>query len=113
MKKPPKHLSNKKGKGSRYIVMLRRTDTGYSADVPDLPGCVAAAGTLTSARRLIAEAIGVHLDLMTRHGERIPDPSQHIDFAIDDSSEEELCTWVEATMPEIPVAAASRRRRTG
>ncbi|OAI41866.1 hypothetical protein AYO40_02135 [Planctomycetaceae bacterium SCGC AG-212-D15] len=111
MRKPRK--KPQKGKGLRFLVILRRTATGYSVDVPDLPGCVAAAATLPSARRLIAEAIGLHLDLMMRSGERIPVPSRHIDFAVDDSSEEELCTWVDVDVADIPVAAASRRRRTG
>jgi len=89
-KKPAKKLSN-----LRYLVMIRGTATGYSVDVPDLPGCVAAAGTVRTARKLIAEAIALHLDLMEQSGESIPAPRQSTEFAIDDTSEEEFCTWVE------------------
>lgn len=84
----------------RYLVMVRRTGTGYSVDVPDLPGCVAAAKTVRGARRLIAEAIGLHLDLMQRSGERIPPPPQSIEFEVDGASEEEFCTWVEIGLAE-------------
>jgi len=83
----------------RYIVFLRRTDTGYCADVPDLPGCIAAAGTLQSTKKLIAEAVWLHLDLMKESGEAIPRPRQTIEFTIDPESDEEICTWVEATVP--------------
>ena len=98
---------NRKRRGPlRYLVMIRGTATGYSVDVPDLPGCVAVARTLRGARRLIAEAIAYHLELMHESGEKIPAPRKSIEFAVDDSSCEEFCTWVEVQAPE-PVASAS------
>jgi predicted RNase H-like HicB family nuclease len=84
----------------RYLVMIRRTPTGYSVDVPDLPGCVAAAKSLSGARRLISEAVALHLELMHQSGETIPAPRQSIDFAIDPDAIEELCTWVDVEIPE-------------
>jgi len=88
----------------RYAVLFEKTDTGYSAHVPDLPGCVAVARTVKTARRLIAEAIGYHLELMQESGETIPAPRQSIEFTVDESSEEEFCTWVEV---KAPVAVSS------
>jgi predicted RNase H-like HicB family nuclease len=85
----------------RYLVIIRRTTTGYSVDVPDLPGCVASGTTIEHARQMIAEAIEMHLDMMRQSGELIPAPTQRIEFAVDDSSAEELCTWVEVDVPEI------------
>jgi predicted RNase H-like HicB family nuclease len=84
----------------RYLVMIRRTTTGYSVDVPDLPGCVATGTTVEQARQRIAEAIEMHLDLMRQSGEMISPPSDHIDFAVDADSAEELCTWVEVETVE-------------
>lgn len=83
----------------RYLVMIRRTATGYSVDVPDLPGCVATAKTIGQARRRISQAIGWHVDLMRRSGESPPQPSRSIEFAIDDEAGEELCTWVDVEEP--------------
>ena len=94
-----KATKNHSKKPLRYIVFFRPTDTGYCADVPDLPGCIAAAGTLQSTKKLIAEAIWLHLDLMKEYGEDIPGSRQTVDFAFDPDSEGDLCTWVEATMP--------------
>lgn len=79
----------------RYVVMIRRTATGYSVDVPDLPGCVATGTTVEHARQMIVEAIEMHLELMRQEGEPIPIPRSRIEFAVDNDSSEELCTWVE------------------
>ena len=84
----------------RYAVMIRRTGTGYSVDVPDLPGCVATGTTIEHARQMIAQAIELHLELMQQSGENPPIPSSTIEFFVGDDSVEELCTWVEVESPE-------------
>lgn len=84
----------------RYLVMIRRTTTGYSVDVPDLPGCVATATSVEHARQMIAEAIEMHLELMRESGELIPAPTSAISFTVDESAAEELCTWVEVETGE-------------
>lgn len=79
----------------RYLVMIRRTPTGYSVDVPDLPGCIATGTTVEHARQMIAQAIEMHLESMRQDGESIPQPTDRLEFSVDDDSAEELCTWVE------------------
>jgi predicted RNase H-like HicB family nuclease len=79
----------------RYLAIIRRTTTGYSVDVPDLPGCIATGTSIEHARQMIAEAIELHLDMMRQSGEAIPSPSSTIEFGVDDSASEEFCTWVE------------------
>ena len=79
----------------RYLVMIRRTTTGYSVEVPDVPGCVATATTVEHARQMIGAALETHFEFLRESGEAIPRPSQSIEFSIDDSAGEELCTWVE------------------
>jgi predicted RNase H-like HicB family nuclease len=85
---------------TRYFVMIRRTRTGYSVDVPDLDGCVATGLTVEHARQMIAEAIEMHLEMMEQAGEAIPAPRQKMELAIDDEAGEEFCTWVEVRMPQ-------------
>lgn len=58
---------------STYTVFFEPTATGYSAHVPDLPGCVAAARTLEETRELIREAIEFHIEGMRMHGENVPE----------------------------------------
>ncbi len=64
---------------SNYTVFIELTATGYSAHVPDLPGCVAAAATLSETRELIREAIDFHIEGMKIHGEPVPPPSPHVE----------------------------------
>jgi predicted RNase H-like HicB family nuclease len=58
----------------KYTVVYERTPRNYSAYVPDLPGCVAAAKTKAETRRLIREAIRMHIEAMREDGEPIPEP---------------------------------------
>ena len=43
-------------------VVIEKTDTGYGAYVPDLPGCVAAGETYEETGQLIREAIPFHIE---------------------------------------------------
>jgi predicted RNase H-like HicB family nuclease len=64
---------------SRYTVFIEPTATGYSAHVPDLPGCVAAASSLEETRQLIKEAIEFHIDAMRMNGDAVPEPTRHVE----------------------------------
>ena len=57
-----------------YAVLLEKTATGYSAYVPDLPGCVAAGATREETTELMRKAIKMHLDGMREDGDPIPEP---------------------------------------
>jgi predicted RNase H-like HicB family nuclease len=59
----------------KYPVIFEPTPTGFSAYVPDLPGCVSTGENLDEARALIAEAIAFHIAGMREDGESIPEPS--------------------------------------
>jgi len=58
----------------KYVVVYEQTPTGFSAYVPDLPGCVAAGGTRKETERLIREAIAFHLEGLRETDEPIPEP---------------------------------------
>lgn len=64
---------------NRYTVFFEPTPSGYSAHVPDLPGCVAAAATLEATRTLIREAIEFHIEGLRLRGEAVPQPAPHIE----------------------------------
>lgn len=59
----------------KYVVVYERTPSGWSAYVPDLPGCVAAGRTRTETERLIRDAIALHLEGLRAENEPIPEPS--------------------------------------
>jgi len=58
----------------RYAVVIEKSETGYGAYVPDLPGCVAMGASLSETERLIREAISFHLEGLREDGLAIPDP---------------------------------------
>jgi predicted RNase H-like HicB family nuclease len=62
-----------------YTVIYEETPTGFSAYLPDLPGCVAAAGTRREVERLIRSAVEMHLEGMRDDGEPLPSPSTWAD----------------------------------
>ncbi len=49
---------------SDYVMVIEPTPSGFSAYVPALPGCVAAAETRDEAERLIREAIAFQLEAL-------------------------------------------------
>ena len=64
----------------RYIAVIEKTDTGYGAYVPDLPGCVAAGETYEEAERLIREAIPFHIEGLRQNGDPVPEPSTRVEL---------------------------------
>jgi predicted RNase H-like HicB family nuclease len=58
----------------RYLIVIEKTDTGYSAYSPDLDGCVAAGSTREEVERAMKEAIEFHLDGLRQDGRMVPSP---------------------------------------
>lgn len=59
----------------RYLIVIERTRTGFSAYSPDLDGCVAAARTRPSILRAMQKAVEFHLEGLREQGRRRPLPS--------------------------------------
>ena len=55
-----------------YTVVIERAPQNYAAWVPDLPGCVATAGSREELLDEIREAIGIHVASLREHGEPVP-----------------------------------------
>jgi predicted RNase H-like HicB family nuclease len=60
---------------SNYLVIYEKTASGYSAYVPDLPGCISTGPTLPDTRRNMQEAIQGHLAVLREFGDPIPHPT--------------------------------------
>jgi len=56
----------------KYLVVFEKTDTGFSAYVPDLPGCIATGKSRNVVKKNIIEAIQFHLDGMKEEKIKIP-----------------------------------------
>jgi len=64
----------------RYAVVVEKSDTGFGAYVPDLPGCVAAAQSREEVVELIQGAIEFHIEGLKEDGQPIPVPSSSVEF---------------------------------
>jgi predicted RNase H-like HicB family nuclease len=60
---------------SRYLVILEKTDTGFSAYSPDLPGCVATGHSREHVEREMHAAIEFHIEGLRSSGEIVPEPN--------------------------------------
>jgi predicted RNase H-like HicB family nuclease len=59
----------------KYLVIYEKTDTGYSAYIPDLPGCIATGKTKTQVERNIYVAMKFHIEGLKLEG--LPVPQSH------------------------------------
>lgn len=57
-----------------YGLVIEKTGNGYSAYVPDLPGCIAAGDTREETESLIREAIAYYLEALGEYGYPLPEP---------------------------------------
>jgi predicted RNase H-like HicB family nuclease len=64
----------------KYTVVIEKTGTGYSAYVPDLPGCVSVGRTREEMDRNIREAIELYLDELREQGTPAPLPTTDADY---------------------------------
>ncbi len=59
----------------KYLVIIEKAKTGFSAYSPDLDGCIAAGGTKAEVERLMKRAIRFHIEGMKAAGLAIPKPT--------------------------------------
>jgi predicted RNase H-like HicB family nuclease len=58
----------------KYLIVYEKSNTGWCAYAPDLPGLGAAGKTLDEVKELIREAVEFHSEGMHAHGDPIPAP---------------------------------------
>jgi predicted RNase H-like HicB family nuclease len=63
-----------------YAVIIEKGEASYSAYVPDLPGCVAAAESRMEVLQLIREAIEMHVADLRREGAVVPLPVSDVEI---------------------------------
>jgi predicted RNase H-like HicB family nuclease len=58
----------------KYLIVIERTDSGYSTNSPDLPGCISTGKTREEAGKNMREAIEFHVDGLRQEGYPVPEP---------------------------------------
>ena len=64
----------------RYLIVVEKTGTGYSAYSPDIDGCVATGSTRDEVEKNIKEAIKFHLEGLKLEKQEIPRPNSYSDY---------------------------------
>jgi len=59
----------------RYLIVVEKSETGFSAYSPDVPGCVATGATEVETESKMREAIEFHPDGMKEQGLPLPEAS--------------------------------------
>jgi predicted RNase H-like HicB family nuclease len=58
----------------KYLIILEKTETGYSAYSPDINGCIATGKTVEDTEKNMQEAIEFHFEGMKENNLQIPEP---------------------------------------
>ncbi len=64
----------------KYLIIVEKTDTGYSAFSPDVPGCGSTGETKEEVERNIQEAIAFHIRGLRAEGDRVPSPKSQVEY---------------------------------
>jgi predicted RNase H-like HicB family nuclease len=64
----------------KYLIIVEKTETGYSAYSPDVPGCGSTGETKEEVERNIQEAIQFHLEGLREEGYEIPELSTYSSY---------------------------------
>lgn len=59
----------------QYLIVIEKTETGYSAYSPDLLGCVSTGATREEVEQNMHEAMEFHLDGLKLEGLETPQPT--------------------------------------
>ena len=58
-----------------HLIVIEKTETGYSAYWPDLPGCVSTGISQEETERDMNDAIEFHIDCLRAEGYPVPVPA--------------------------------------
>ncbi len=64
----------------KYVVIVEAGENSFGAHVPDLPGCIAVAGTREEVLELIQEAIQFHIEGLRQDGHPVPEPCSSVEY---------------------------------
>lgn len=64
----------------KFLIVIEKSRTGFSAYSPDLPGCVATGRTRANVERAMREAIEFHLEGLRAERMEIPKPASYSSY---------------------------------
>ena len=64
----------------KYLIVVEKTDTGYSAYSPDIPGCIATGKSKQEVEKNIKEAVKFHLEGLAMENQDVPEPHSYPNY---------------------------------
>jgi len=64
----------------KYLIVIEKSETGYSAYSPDLPGCISTGNTLEETEQNMREAIAFHIQGLKEEGYDVPEPTSRSSY---------------------------------
>ncbi|MCJ7813211.1 type II toxin-antitoxin system HicB family antitoxin [bacterium] len=64
----------------KYLIVIEKTKTGYSAYSPDIAGCVATGSTREEVEYNMEKAIKFHIEGLREEHLPVPDPGSYSSF---------------------------------
>lgn len=64
----------------RLLVVVEKTETGFGAYAPDLPGVGVTGDTREETELLMREALDLHLEAMREEGLTVPEPRSYATY---------------------------------
>ncbi|GFE69839.1 type II toxin-antitoxin system HicB family antitoxin [Chroococcus sp. FPU101] len=81
----------------KYLIVLEKTSTGFSAYSPDVLGCIATGDTIDNTLLNMKSALKLHLKAMSEDGEVIPQPrgiESYLEVVSESDGEDYLMTHI-------------------
>jgi predicted RNase H-like HicB family nuclease len=75
-----------------YAIVVRRIRASYSADCPDLPGCVATGRTVDETLRRMRSALRLHIDALRARRLPVPRPTTKLATLVREQGVEQIYT---------------------
>lgn len=91
---------------ARFLVIVEKGKSNYSAYSPDLLGCIATGKTVEDALSEMRSAIDFHLEGMLENGDKLPKPRSLNSYIneTDEISVDDILTTIETELPEMALA---------
>lgn len=64
----------------KYLIIVEKADTEYSAYSPDVPGCGSTGKTKEEVERNIQEAMEFHTEGLRQEGYEVPEPNSYFSY---------------------------------
>jgi predicted RNase H-like HicB family nuclease len=77
----PEEFRPDDGGSMKYAILIERSDTGYGAYAPDLPGLGVTGESIEEVRSLISRGIALYVRELRDRGEAAPKPTALAEYA--------------------------------